>query len=45
MIMKPQATQLAVEASAPQGKFWDMYDYLFKHGQGVTNDSLRRSAA
>ena len=21
-----------------------MYDYLFKHGQGVTNDSLRRSA-
>jgi protein-disulfide isomerase len=22
-----------------------MYDYLYKHGQGVTNDSLRRSAA
>ena len=22
-----------------------MYDYLFKHGQAVTNDSLRRSAA
>ena len=21
-----------------------MYDYLFKHGQAVTNDSLRRSA-
>jgi protein-disulfide isomerase len=26
-------------------KFWEMYDYLFKHGQVVTNDSLRRSAA
>jgi protein-disulfide isomerase len=22
-----------------------MYDYLFKHGQAVTDDSLRRSAA
>src|ERR671925_1659519 len=38
-------TALAAEAAAAQGKFWDMYDYLFKHGQGVTNDSLRRSAA
>jgi protein-disulfide isomerase len=26
-------------------EFWDMYDYLFKHGQAVTNDILRRSAA
>ena len=45
--IRPHAyeTALAVEAAAAQGKFWDMYDYLFKHGQGVTNDSLRRSAA
>jgi protein-disulfide isomerase len=45
--IRPHAyeTALAVEAAAAQGKFWDMYDYLFKHGQAVTNDSLRRSAA
>ena len=45
--IRPHAyeTALAAEAAAAQGKFWDMYDYLFKHGQGVTNDSLRRSAA
>jgi protein-disulfide isomerase len=45
--IRPHAfeTALAVEASAAQGKFWEMYDYLFKHGQAVTNDSLRRSAA
>jgi protein-disulfide isomerase len=45
--IRPRAyeTALAAEAAAAQGKFWDMYDYLFKHGQAVTNDSLRRSAA
>jgi protein-disulfide isomerase len=45
--IRPHAyeTALAVEAAAAQGKFWEMYDYLFKHGQAVTNDSLRRSAA
>jgi protein-disulfide isomerase len=36
---------IAAETAAAQGKFWEMYDYLFKHGQAVTNDSLRRSAA
>lgn len=45
--IRPHAyeTALAAEAAAAQGKFWEMYDYLFKHGQAVTNDSLRRSAA
>ena len=45
--IRPHAyeTALAAEAAAAQGKFWEMYNYLFKHGQGVTNDSLRRSAA
>lgn len=45
--IRPHAyeTALAAEAAAAQGKFWDMYDYLFKHGEMVTNDSLRRSAA
>src|SRR5919199_2923982 len=45
--IRPHAyeTALAAEAAAAQGKFWDMYDYLFKHGQAVTNQSLRRSAA
>jgi protein-disulfide isomerase len=45
--IRPHAyeTALAVEAAAAQGKFWEMYDYLFKHGQSVTDDSLRRSAA
>ena len=33
------------ETAAAQGKFWDMYDYLFKHGQVVTDDNLRQSAA
>jgi protein-disulfide isomerase len=36
---------LAAETAAAQGKFWEMYDYLFKHGQVVTDDSLRQSAA
>src|SRR5919197_191248 len=45
--IRPHAyeTALAAEAAAAQGKFWEMYDYLFKHGQWVTNDSLRQSAA
>jgi protein-disulfide isomerase len=45
--IRPHAyeTALGAEAAAAQGKFWDMYDSLFKHGQAVTNDSLRRSAA
>jgi predicted DsbA family dithiol-disulfide isomerase len=38
-------TALAAEAAAAQGKFWEMYDYLFKHGQWVTSDNLRQSAA
>jgi protein-disulfide isomerase len=33
-------TSLTAEAAASQGKFWDMYDHLFKHGQAVTNDSI-----
>src|SRR5919109_987880 len=43
--VRPHAyeTALAAEAAA-QGKFWEMYDYLFKHGQWVTNDNLRQSA-
>ena len=36
---------LAAEAAAAQGKFWEMYDYLFEHGEAVTDDSLRQSAA
>src|SRR6187200_505966 len=45
--VRPHAyeTALAAEAAGAQGKFWEMYDYLFKHGQAVTNDSLRRYAA
>jgi protein-disulfide isomerase len=46
--VRPHAyeTALAAEAAAAQGKFWEMYDYLFKHGQQVNNDdSLRQSAA
>ena len=35
---------LAAETAAAQGKFWEMYDYLFKHGQAINDDSLRRSA-
>jgi protein-disulfide isomerase len=38
-------TALAAEAAGAQGKFWDMYDYLFKHGRWITNDDLRQSAA
>ncbi len=36
---------LAVETAAAQGKFWEMYDFLFKHGQSLTDDNLRLSAA
>ena len=45
--VRPHAyeTALAAEAAGAQGKFWEMYDYLFRHGQRVTNDSLRQSAA
>jgi protein-disulfide isomerase len=45
--MRPHAYQaaLAVEAAAAQGKFWEMYDFLFKHGQVLTDDNLRLSAA
>jgi len=36
---------MAAETAAAQGKFWEMYDYLFKHGQVITDDNLRRAAA
>ena len=36
---------LAVEAAAAQGRFWEMYDFLFKHGQVLTDDNLKQSAA
>ena len=45
--VRPHAYEAAVaaETAAAQGKFWEMYDYLFKHGQVVTDDNLRLSAA
>jgi protein-disulfide isomerase len=45
--VRPHAyqTALAAETAAAQGKFWEMYNYLFKHGQWVTDDNLRQSAA
>ena len=45
--VRPHAYEaaLAAETAAAQGKFWEMYDYLFKHGQATTDDNLRRSAA
>ena len=45
--VRPHAYEaaLAAETAAAQGKFWEMYDYLFKHGQAINDDSLRRSAA
>jgi protein-disulfide isomerase len=45
--VRPRAYEaaLAAEVAAAQGRFWEMYDYLFKHGQAVTDDNLRRSAA
>ena len=44
--VRPHAYEaaLAAETAAAQGKFWEMYDYLFKHGQAINDDSLRRSA-
>jgi protein-disulfide isomerase len=36
---------LAAETAAAQNKFWEMYDYLFKHGQVLTEDSLKATAA
>ena len=36
---------LAAEAAVVQNKFWDMYDYLFRHGQTNTDENLRKSAA
>src|ERR1051325_6100500 len=39
-------TALAAQAASVQCRFWEMYDYLFRHGQWVTNDDrLRQSAA
>lgn len=45
--VRPHAYQsaLAVETAAAQGRFWDMYDFLFKHGEVLTDDNLRQSAA
>lgn len=45
--LRPHAYQsaLAAETAAAQGKFWEMYDFLFKHGQSLTDDNLRLSAA
>jgi len=45
--LRPHAYQsaLAVKTAAAQGKFWEMYDFLFKHGQSLTDDNLRLSAA
>ena len=36
---------LAAETAAAQNKFWEMYDYLFKHGQVLTDDTLKETAA
>lgn len=36
---------LAAETAAGQNKFWEMHDYLFKHGQVLTEDSLKETAA
>ena len=35
---------LALGETTSQGKFWEMYDYLFEHGEAVTDDSLRQCA-
>jgi protein-disulfide isomerase len=45
--LRPHSYQsaLAVETAAAQGKFWEMYDFLFKHGQSPTDDNLIQSAA
>ena len=43
--LRPHAYQsaLAVETAVAQGKFWEMYDFLFKHGQSLTDDNLKLS--
>ena len=43
--LRPHVYQsaLAAETAAAQGKFWEMYDFLFKHGQSLTDDNLRLS--
>jgi protein-disulfide isomerase len=45
--VRPHAyqTALAAETAAAQNKFWEMYDYLFKHGQVLTEDTLKQAAA
>lgn len=45
--VRPQAYQaaLAAETAAAQNKFWEMYDYLFKHGQALTEHTLKQTAA
>jgi len=41
--LRPNSYQvaLAAETAAAQNMFWEMYDYLFKHGQRNTDESLR----
>lgn len=36
---------LAAEGAAAQNMFWEMYDYLFKHGQTNTVENLMHGAA
>jgi protein-disulfide isomerase len=45
--IRPHAYQasIAAETAAAQNKFWEMYDYLFKHGQVLTEDTLKQTAA
>lgn len=45
--VRPHAYQAAIaaETAAAQNKFWEMYDYLFKHGQVLTEDTLKQTAA
>lgn len=45
--VRPHAYQVAIaaETAAAQNKFWEMYDYLFKHGQVLTEDTLKQTAA
>jgi len=45
--IRPHAYQAALgaETASAQGKFWEMYDFLFKHGERLTDDNLRQSAA
>jgi len=44
--LRPNSYQvaLAAETAAAQKMFWDMYDYLFKHGQVNTDDNLMLAA-